>query len=135
MSSKGWGRWFRLTQVARLGTVLVALWKLMRHPQTPRSAKIVAAVVVAYAVSPVDLIPDFIPVLGQLDDLVLVPLGVALAIKLTPPDVWEHCMHEAEHRTEPLPRIVWGALLIIGLWLVVVGAFLFWLVRLIMQGL
>ena len=126
---------FRLAQVARLGTHLVALWKLFRHPQTPRAAKWVAVLVVAYAVSPIDLIPDFIPVLGQLDELVLVPLGVALAIRLTPPDVWQQCLHEAEHRTEPLPRLVWGALLIIGIWLVVAGAFLVWLIRLVSQGL
>lgn len=135
MSSKGWGRWFRLTQVARLGTVLVALWKLMRHPQTPRSAKIVAAVVVAYAVSPVDLIPDFIPVLGQLDDLVLVPLGVALAIKLTPPEVWHQCLHDAEHGTESLPRIIWGAVVIVGLWLCLIVAFVFWLIKTVLQAL
>ena len=135
MSSRGWGRLIRLTQVARLGMVLVALWKLLRHPQTPRSAKIVAAVVVAYAVSPVDLIPDFIPVLGQLDDLVLVPLGIALAVKLTPPEVWQQCLHEAEHRTEPLPRIVWGAAVIVGLWLLMVGAFVFWLVNTLLRGL
>ena len=131
----GVGRLFRLAQVARLGTHLVALWKLFRHPQTPRAAKWVAVLVVAYAVSPIDLIPDFIPVLGQLDELVLVPLGVALAIRLTPPDVWQQCLHEAEHRTEPLPRLVWGALFIIGIWLMVAGAFLVWLIRLVSQGL
>ena len=131
----GVGRLFRLAQVARLGVHLVALWKLFRHPQTPRAAKWVAVLVVAYAVSPIDLIPDFIPILGQLDELVLLPLGVALAIRLTPPDVWQQCLHEAEHRTEPLPRLVWGTLLIIGIWLAVAGAFLVWLIRLVSQGL
>jgi uncharacterized membrane protein YkvA (DUF1232 family) len=138
MTLKRSGRWSRLiqvAQVARWGTVLLALWKLFRHPQTPRSAKVVAAVVVAYAVSPIDLIPDFIPVLGQLDDLVLVPLGVALAVKLTPPEVWQQCLQEAEHRTEPLPRILWGAAVIVGVWLLAFSAFVYWLVRLVWQGL
>lgn len=134
------GKWWRfaqfakLAQVARLGTVLLALWKLFRHPQTPRIAKVVAAVVVAYAVSPIDLIPDFIPVLGQLDDWVLIPLGVALAVKLTPPEVWQQCLHDAEHRTEPLPRLLWGTLLIVALWLLALGAFVIWLVNLVARG-
>lgn len=146
MKTRRSGKWWRLgqfakvakvakvAQVARLGTVLLALWKLFRHPQTPRSAKVVAALVVAYAVSPIDLIPDFIPVLGQLDDWVLIPLGVALAVKLTPPEVWQQCLQDAEHRTEPLPRLLWGALLIVALWLLALGAFVMWLVNLVARG-
>ncbi|MCU0928526.1 MAG: YkvA family protein [Burkholderiaceae bacterium] len=78
----------RRADTARLATLLLALWKLFRHPQTPWLPKVVAVLVLAYALSPIDLIPDVIPVLGQLDDLVLVPLGIALAVKLTPDELW-----------------------------------------------
>ncbi|OYU77021.1 MAG: hypothetical protein CFE45_31150, partial [Burkholderiales bacterium PBB5] len=63
-----WARWFNLGQ---LRVQLLALWLLFRHPATPRPVKWVAMAVLAYALSPIDLIPDFIPVLGQLDDLLL----------------------------------------------------------------
>src|SRR4051812_5699746 len=85
----------RLTRLLRIGgprriaTYLLALWKLLRHPQTPLPAKAVIVAVLAYAASPIDLIPDFIPLLGQLDDLIIVPLGVALALRLTPKPLWQ----------------------------------------------
>ncbi|MBS0437680.1 MAG: DUF1232 domain-containing protein [Proteobacteria bacterium] len=113
----------------RLATYLIALWKLFKHPQTPRAAKLVAFAVIAYAVSPIDLIPDFIPVLGQLDDLILLPLGVTLAVKLTPPHLWEACLREAEASSEKLPRLWWGALLIVLVWAVLFGLFVWWLLR------
>lgn len=113
----------------RLATYLIALWKLFKHPQTPRAAKLVAIAVIAYAVSPIDLIPDFIPVLGQLDDLILLPLGVTLAVKLTPPHLWEVCLREAEASSEKLPRLWWGALLIVLVWAVLLGLFVWWLLR------
>ena len=83
----------------------------------------------AYAVSPIDLIPDFIPVLGQLDDLILLPLGVALAVKLTPKPLWEARLREAEVSREQLPRLWWGAAAIVLLWAVLFGLFVWWLVR------
>jgi len=122
-------RFFKFANAARLATYLIALWKLFKHPQTPRAAKLVAIAVIAYAVSPIDLIPDFIPVLGQLDELILVPLGVALAIKLTPPALWEARLREAEASAEKLPRMWWGAALIVLLWAVMFGLFLWWLAR------
>lgn len=122
-------RFFQFANAARLTTYLVALWKLFKHPQTPRAAKIVAIAVLAYAVSPIDLIPDFIPVLGQLDDLILVPLGVALAVKLTPAPLWEALLREAEVSVEKLPKLWWGAALIVLLWAVLFGLFVWWLVR------
>ena len=64
-----------------------ALYLAARDPRVPRLGKLVVVLVVAYALSPIDLIPDFIPVLGYLDDLLLLPLGIALAIKLMPRDV------------------------------------------------
>lgn len=121
-------RLFRAANTARLATWLIALWKLFKHPQTPRSAKLVAILVLGYALSPIDLIPDFIPVLGQLDDLVLVPLGVALAVKLTPKPLWEARMREAEASRDRLPKLWWGAILIVALWVVMFGGFAWWLV-------
>jgi len=63
---------------------VVAVWIAARDPRTPLSAKLVAEAVAAYALSPIDLIPDFIPVLGYLDDLLIVPLGILLAVRLVP---------------------------------------------------
>ena len=122
-------RLFRFANAARLATYLIALWKLARHPETPRAAKWVALAVLAYAVSPIDLIPDFIPVLGQLDELVLVPLGVALAVKLTPRPLWEARLREAEASSEKLPRYWWGAVLIVLIWVALLGLLVWWLVR------
>ncbi|MBX3623322.1 MAG: DUF1232 domain-containing protein [Rhizobacter sp.] len=125
------GRLVRRANAARLATYLIALWKLFKHRDTPRSAKLLAIAVLAYAVSPIDLIPDFIPVLGQLDDLVIVPLGIALVARLTPKPLWESLLREAEISREKLPRLWWGALLIGAVWLVLFGLFVWWLVRLV----
>jgi uncharacterized membrane protein YkvA (DUF1232 family) len=115
------GKLVRAANKARLATYLIALWKLFKHPQTPRAAKIVALVVLAYVVSPIDLIPDFIPVLGQLDDLVIVPLGIALVTRLTPKPLWEARLREAEAGRDKLPRLLWGAVVIVLVWLLVLG--------------
>jgi uncharacterized membrane protein YkvA (DUF1232 family) len=93
---------------ARLTTYLIALWKLFKHPDTPRAARWTAIAVLAYALSPIDLIPDFIPVLGLLDDLILVPLGIALAVRLTPKPLWEACLREAELSAQKLPAPLVG---------------------------
>ena len=89
---------------ARLATMLLALWKLFKHPDTPWAPKLVAIAVLGYALSPIDLIPDFIPVLGVLDDVVLLPLGVALAVRLTPAHLWQARLAEAQAGAEKLPR-------------------------------
>jgi len=123
-------RVFRISGAARAATYLVALWKLFKHPATPLSAKLVAIAVLAYAVSPIDLIPDFIPVLGQLDDLILIPLGVALVVKLTPAPHWQAQLREAELSTEKLPRLWWGALAVLLVWATLLGLFVWWLMRL-----
>jgi uncharacterized membrane protein YkvA (DUF1232 family) len=115
------GKLVRHTQRARLGTRLLALWKLVRHPDTPRAPKLIALLVLAYALSPIDLIPDFIPVLGLLDDVILVPLGIALAVRLTPPHLWQARLAEAEASADKLPRLWWGIALIALLWLVLLG--------------
>jgi uncharacterized membrane protein YkvA (DUF1232 family) len=78
----------RLRHRARvLKAELYALYLAMRDPRVPLAARIVVACVVGYAFNPIDLIPDFVPILGYLDDLILVLLGIALALKLIPPDV------------------------------------------------
>ena len=101
-----------------------ALYLACRDPRVPWVAKALAAVTVAYALSPIDLIPDFIPVLGHLDDLVLVPLGLALAIRLIPPSVLaEHRAEAARRFAEGGPRSRLGAALVVSLWLIAA----FWL--------
>lgn len=114
-------RLFGAANRARLAVYLLALWKLFRHPDTPRLPKWIAVAVLAYAVSPIDLIPDFIPVLGMLDDLVLLPLGVALAVKLTPRPLWQARLAEAEASRDKLPRLLWGAVIVVLVWLLVLG--------------
>ena len=79
----------------RLKAELYALYFAYKDPRTPWYARVVAACVVGYAFSPIDLIPDPIPVLGYLDDLVLVPLGIMLAVRLIPPDVLSECRNKA----------------------------------------
>jgi uncharacterized membrane protein YkvA (DUF1232 family) len=124
-------RLVRRANPARLAVWLIALWKLFKHPQTPRAAKLVALLVLGYALSPIDLIPDFIPVLGLLDELVLIPLGVALAVRLTPKPLWEARLREAEASHEKLPKLWWGAVLIGLVWLLLLGAFAWWIAGLL----
>lgn len=94
--TKAWRR-----RLASIQTELRVLRLAAVDPRVPWYAKALAAAVVGYALSPVDLIPDFIPVLGWLDDLILVPAGFWLAVKLIPPDVWEDCRRRACEETEP----------------------------------
>ena len=117
----------RRANTARLATHLIALWKLFRHPDTPRAAKWLAVAVVAYAVSPIDLIPDFIPVLGLLDDVILLPLGIALVVKLTPRHLWQARLAEAEAGAEQLPRLIGGAVFVLAVWLLLAGLLAWWL--------
>lgn len=93
----------------------MALWLAARDPRVPRHAKVLAAAVAAYALSPIDLIPDFIPVLGLIDDLLLVPAGIWLVVRLIPAEVMAELRAEAETRERP--RSLAGAVLIAGLWL------------------
>jgi len=101
----------------RLKRDVVALWIAARDPRVPLAAKLVAGGVAAYALSPIDLIPDFIPVLGYLDDLLLVPLGIMLAIRLVPQEIMAQARAEANQRAErPVSRL--GLLLILAIWIV-----------------
>ena len=107
----------RLRRWARTVTRdVIALHLAARDPRVPWPAKAVAACVAAYALSPIDLIPDFVPVLGYLDDLVIVPLGILLAVKLVPPDLMAEFREEARRRCEsPTGRP--GAAIVVALWL------------------
>ncbi len=99
-----------------------ALYLASRDPRVPKLAKILAVAVVAYALSPVDLIPDVIPILGWLDDLVVVPLGIALVVRLIPRDVWRECLDAAERRMEErLPRSRVAAIVVVAVWVVVLA--------------
>jgi len=114
-------------RLLRLKVLLLALWKLQRHPDTPRVVRWLSLALLAYALSPIDLIPDFIPVLGLLDELVLVPLGVALIVKLTPPALWQARLREAEADSQRLPRLWWGALLVIAVWIGALSLLAWWM--------
>lgn len=95
---------------------VLALWIAARDRRTPLSAKLVAGAVAAYALSPVDLIPDFIPTLGYLDDLIIVPLGVLLAVRLIPLDLMSEFRTLAAERGR-LPATRAGLAVIIVIWL------------------
>jgi uncharacterized membrane protein YkvA (DUF1232 family) len=114
-SLKSWAR--RLKQDA------LTVWLIGRDPRVPWPVKALALGTAAYAFSPIDLIPDFVPVLGYLDDLVLVPLGVWLVVRLTPPDVLAELRTEAARLSErPVSRtaaavivLIWvGAAVLLG---------------------
>lgn len=92
-----------------------ALYLACRDPRVPWHAKVLAACVVAYAFSPIDLIPDPIPVLGYLDDLVLIPLGIALTLKLIPPEVMIECRERAA-AVEGKPTNWAAAAVIVAIW-------------------
>ncbi|MGQ0510809.1 MAG: YkvA family protein [Betaproteobacteria bacterium] len=105
----------------------LALYHAARDPRTPLAAKILAGMVVAYAVSPIDLIPDFIPVLGFLDDLVLVPLGIIVCLRMIPPEVMADARLAAQKQLETTKSwtaaavviVIWIALaVLLGVWLI-----------------
>ncbi len=106
----------------------VALWIAARDPRTPLIAKAVAAAVAAYALSPIDLIPDFIPVLGYLDDLLIVPAGIALAVRLIPAELMSEFRRQADARAGR-PRSAVGAAIIVLIWLLGLAALGFWAFR------
>ena len=121
-------RWKR--QVKQLKTETYALYLAYRDPRVPWYSKAFAALVVGYAFSPLDLIPDFIPLLGYLDDLILVPIGIAIALKLIPVEVMQECRVEArEALKEGTPTSWWAAAAIIAIWLLIVAIFVMLIAR------
>ena len=91
-----WQRWKR--RAADIQREVHALYLACRDPRTPWPAKALGLCVIAYALSPIDLIPDMIPIVGHLDDLVLVPLGILLVRRLIPPAVLDDCRRRAEEQ-------------------------------------
>ncbi len=115
-----WKRW-----AGRLKSETHALYLAYRDPRVPWYAKLFAALVVGYAFSPIDLIPDPIPVLGYLDDLILVPLGVALAVRMIPDDVLSESRQKAREMVErgerPVSRTAAAVIVVLWLALAVLG--------------
>jgi uncharacterized membrane protein YkvA (DUF1232 family) len=115
------------TRARQLKVEVTALYFAARHPRTPWYAKLFILAIVAYALSPIDLIPDFIPVLGFLDDILLLPLGIVLAVKMLPAGVMEECRARAANGPPRGARegrigaavivLLWVALIVLaGLW-------------------
>lgn len=105
----------------QVDTVLLAY----AHPKTPWYAKVWLVLVISYAMSPIDLIPDFIPILGMLDDLILIPLGIAVAVKIIPNYIWEECQAQTENGVSvPLVYRYVGMVVIVLLWVVLFVAFI-----------
>jgi uncharacterized membrane protein YkvA (DUF1232 family) len=101
---------------------VIALYLAMRDPRVPWYAKLLAVIVVSYALSPIDLIPDFIPVLGYLDDLLFVPLGILLVIRLIPDPVMNDLRHRArEQLSRPRPCSLVVAAVVVLVWIAAVA--------------
>lgn len=110
----------------------MALWFARRHPETPWHAKALAVFVVAYALSPIDLIPDFVPVLGYVDDVLLLPALIWLAVRLLPAQVLADSRARAEAwlaESAKRPRSVAGAVMIAGVWLAALALLGVWVAR------
>jgi uncharacterized membrane protein YkvA (DUF1232 family) len=98
---------------------VMTLCFVLKHPHTPWLARALAAILTAYALSPIDLIPDFIPVLGYLDDLIIVPVGIWLLLKIIPEEVLIECRNQADEwfrQDKQKPRSWVGLVIILGLW-------------------
>jgi uncharacterized membrane protein YkvA (DUF1232 family) len=109
------------TKSDQLQSEIVALYLAYKHRRTPWYAKVLAALVIGYALSPIDFIPDFIPIIGYLDDLIIVPAGIILLIKIIPRDVLEEC--RAKARSDFLnkkPKNWIAAFIIILIWLLAI---------------
>ncbi|HQU63618.1 MAG TPA: YkvA family protein [Nitrosomonas sp.] len=119
----------KLKQCARhLKSETFALYLAARDPRTPWYARLLVAGIVAYVFSPIDLIPDFIPVIGYLDDLILVPLGIALAIRMIPGSVLAECRARAQDAIQsgkPVSQIA-GAVIVI-IWLMLATLCAIWI--------
>ncbi|MBP2312183.1 uncharacterized membrane protein YkvA (DUF1232 family) [Azospirillum soli] len=116
---KGWARGLKRD--------VVAVWLAARDPRTPWYARAAALCVAAYALSPIDLIPDFVPVLGYLDDIILVPLGLLLVIRLIPPEVMAEHRATVATRQTAKPVSYTGAAFIAALWVGGMALGLWWL--------
>ena len=118
--------WRRLKDWARaIRRDVHALWLAALDPRTPWYARAFALAIAAYALSPIDLIPDFVPVLGYLDEVILLPPAILLAVRLVPPELMaEHRAAAARAAAKPVSRA--GAAVIVGLWLAAATALVWW---------
>jgi uncharacterized membrane protein YkvA (DUF1232 family) len=108
----------------RLKTDVMMLWFSYRHPDTPLVAKWLAVATAAYALSPIDLIPDFVPVIGYLDDIIILPIMIYVTVRLIPRPVLEECRRQAEEwlaTEQAKPTSYTGAAVIIAVWLFLLG--------------
>jgi uncharacterized membrane protein YkvA (DUF1232 family) len=109
------------TKSNQLQNEIVALYLAYKHPRTPWYAKVLAALIIGYALSPIDLIPDFVPVVGYLDDLIVVPAGIVLLIKIIPRDILEECRAKAQYDfLKKKPKNWIAAFIIILIWLLAI---------------
>ena len=109
------------TKSKQLKGEVYALYLAYKHPRTPWYAKVLAALIIGYTLSPIDLIPDFIPVVGYLDDLIIVPLGIALLIKIIPRDILEECRKKAQSDfLNRKPKNWIAAIIIVLIWLLAI---------------
>ena len=120
-------------QAQQLKRHTLTVYFAARDPRTPFLVRILAVCIAAYALSPIDLIPDFVPVIGYLDDLLLIPLGLALVIRLTPPEVIEAARARAELASIK-PVSYSAAAIIVGLWLIIAWLFARWALGLAHKG-
>lgn len=119
-------------RVQQLKNDTYALYLAYQDPRTPWYARLWVVIVVGYALSPIDLIPDFIPVLGYLDDLILIPLGMLLAIRLIPAAVLADCRAKAQVEiVEGGPAARVGLAIILAIWLVLAVAVVLYVTRII----
>jgi len=99
-----------------------ALYLCSRHPKTPLYAKVFAILILSYALSPIDLIPDFIPVFGYLDDLILIPAGIALLVRMIPRGVLQECRQKAQENPPAKTRSWLGGIFIVCIWVLAIYA-------------
>lgn len=104
--------------VERVKEQTKVLYEVGKNPNTPILAKIIIILALAYALSPIDIIPDFIPILGYLDDLIILPVLIFIAYKLIPKNIWHEAQQKARTHTEPLPKNWLMAIFIILFWFV-----------------
>ena len=107
----------------KLKSEVLALFLAYKRRDVSWYAKLIAIIVVGYALSPIDFIPDFIPVLGYLDDLILIPLGISITIKLIPEHIMADCRNQVKYLfKDGKPQNHIAALIIILIWLLIIGA-------------
>lgn len=118
----------------QLKTDTYALYLAYKDPRIPWYTKVFIAIIVGYALSPIDLIPDFIPVLGYLDDLIIIPAGISLSLKMIPKEVLEECREKAKHELRNGKPKNWvAAVIIVLIWLLVVYLFLTFVLQIASQ--